>query len=216
MTEKKSIHECLQAVMAEVTQIKKGSRNSFHNYMFRGVEQVMDHVGPAFRRHGIVPLPELLKLESRDVLTKKGDTNREVTVWVRYKFMGPAGDNYSIVVPGEAQDTGASGVSKAMSVAQRIAYIQALAIPTGEADPEAAAFERGANPADKLKKEIWDEGKKRGWVLEDNTYEKLGDDFAEWSQGGQIEQADEAALKDYRDHLKPPRRMQRKPQGGAA
>lgn len=212
MTETLTIREALLAVMRDVTKIGKGGRNSFYNFSFRGVEQVMDHIGPAFRKHGIVPTPHLQSLESRDVTTKKGETMREVTVIVRYEFSGPAGDSMACVVPGEAQDAGASAVSKAMSVAQRIAYTQALAIPTGEADPEAvAAFERAAaDPMTVLKHAIWAEGKKREWVLEDDTYEALSDDFVHWSQGEvHLEHADEETLKRYLDHLRPPKRMQR-------
>lgn len=211
-TEVPTIHEALLAVMRDVTKIGKGGRNTFYNFTFRGVEQVMDHIGPAFRTHGIVPTPHLQSLESRDVTTKKGETMREVTVIVRYEFAGPAGDKMDCTVPGEAQDAGASAVSKAMSVAQRIAYTQALAIPTGEADPEAvAAFERAAaDPLTVLKHAIWAEGKSRGWVLGDDTYEALSDDFVHWAEGEvQIERADEGTLKKYLDYLRPAKRMQR-------
>lgn len=214
MNDKLSIDDALRAVMQDVTSIGKSERNSFHNFMYRGVEQVMNKVGPAFRKHGVVPKPELLKLESRDVLTKKGDTNREVTVWVRYTVTGPAGDSTSIVVPGEAQDAGASAVSKAMSVAQRIGYLQLLAIPTTGPDPESSDFQRGTDPTVALKQAIWAEGKTRGWVLEDNTYERLGEEFTTWSQGSQIEHADAPLLQEFVDFLKPPRKMQRKPAGG--
>jgi hypothetical protein len=211
-TEAVTVHNALIAVMRDVTKIGKGGRNNFYNFSFRGVEQVMDHIGPAFRKHGIVPTPHLQSLESRDVTTKKGETMREVTVIVRYEFEGPSGDKTSCTVPGEAQDAGASAVSKAMSVAQRIAYTQALAIPTGEADPEAlAAFERAAaDPLTVLKHAIWTEGKKREWILPDDTYVALSDDFAHWSQGEmEIEHADEEALKRYLDYLRPAKRMQR-------
>jgi hypothetical protein len=210
MTEPLSIHESLLAVMRDVPSIKKGGWNAFHKFNFRGVEQVMDHIGPAFRKHGVIPMPTVLSLDSRDVTTKKGELMREVTVLVRYVFKGPAGDEYECTVPGEAQDTSASAVSKAMSVAQRIAYTQALAIPTGEADPEAvAAFERAAaDPTTVLKTAIWGEAKKRGWVVGDE-YQDLADDFAAWSQGGDIHTADVIALAEYRDHLIPPRTMKR-------
>jgi hypothetical protein len=212
MTETPTVHDALMAVMRDVTKIGKGGRNTFYNFTFRGVEQVMDHIGPAFRKHGIIPTPHLQSLESRDVTTKKGETMREVTVIVRYVFEGPAGDTTECTVPGEAQDAGASAVSKAMSVAQRIAYTQALAIPTGEADPEAvAAFERASkDPVTVLKHAIWVEAKKRGWIAEDTTYEALSDDFVHWSEGEvQLENADEQTLKSYLDYLRPPKRMQR-------
>ena len=216
MNDQPTTRDALEAVMQEVRAIAKTERNSFHNFMYRGVEAVMNTVGPALRRHRIVPLPEVVRLDSRDVLTKRGDTNREVTVWVKYTFKGPAGDSEVIVVPGEAQDAGASAVSKAMAVAQRIGYLQALAIPTVGADPESTDVERGTDRTVALKQAIWAESKQRGWVLEDDTYERLGEEFSLWSQGVMLEQADAQLLQEFLDFLKPRRKMQRKPQGGAA
>lgn len=214
MTDKPSTRDALDAVMQEVLEIAKTERNNFHNFMYRGVESVMNTVGPALRRHHIVPFPEVTRLDSRDVLTKRGDTHREVTVFVRYTFKGPAGDSETIVVPGEAQDAGASAVSKAMSVAQRIGYLQVLAIPTKGADPESTDFQRGLDVLTQVKNDLWKIGKEKGWVTEDNNYQQLADEFAAWSQGVQLELADAKALQEFRDHLKPKTTMQRKPKAG--
>lgn len=215
MTEQISTRDALAAVMRDVRSIAKTERNSFHNFMYRGVESVMNAVGPALRAHGIVPFPEVTRLDSRDVLTKKGDTNREVTVWVQYTFKGPAGDSEIIVIPGEAQDAGASAVSKAMAVAQRIGYLQMLGIPTVNADPESTDVQRGTDKTVSLKKAIWAEGKSRGWVSEDDAYDRLAEEFTTWSQGLLLEQADERLLQEFLDFLKPPRKMQRTPPAGA-
>jgi hypothetical protein len=214
VTDKTTTRDALDAVMQEVLSIAKTERNSFHGFMYRGVEAVMNTIGPALRKHHIVPFPEVVRLDSRDVLTKRGDTNREVTVWVKYTFKGPAGDSEVIVVPGEAQDSGASAVSKAMAVAQRIGYLQALAIPTVGPDPESSDFERGTDKVVSLKKLIWEEGKERGWVLPDDNYERLAEEFTTWSEGLLLEQADEKLLQGFVNFLKPPRKMQRKQPGG--
>jgi hypothetical protein len=209
MSEIPSIHEALLAVMLEVTHIRKGSRHDFHKFMFRGVEQVMDHVGPAFRRHGIIPLPQVLDLQSRDVLTDKGKTMREVTLKVRYTLTGPAGDSYVVETYGEAQDAGGSAVSKAMAVAQRLAYVQALAIPTGESDPEAVNVQRASDPLLAVKVKIKAAADAKDW-----TMEQLAADYSEWSQGGDIAEADRLQLTEYLKVLQPPRKMQRRSNGG--
>lgn len=216
MTDKLTTREALVEVMRDVKSIAKKERNSFHNFVYRGVESVVNAVGPAMRAHGVLPLPEVISLESRDVLTKKGDTNREITLMVRYTFKGPAGDSESIVVPGEAQDAGASGVSKAMAVAQRIGYLQILAIPTVQQDPESDGFERGTDKTLDLKKRIWEIGQERGWVDGEGNYDQLAEEFTTWSQGVLLEQATEKLLQEFADFLKPPRKMQRRPQGGQA
>ncbi len=215
MTDAPTTRDALDAVMQEVLEIAKTARNTFHNYMYRGVEAVMNTVGPALRRHHIVPFPEVTRLDSRDVLTKKGDTHREVTVFVKYTFKGPAGDSETIVVPGEAQDSSASAVAKAMSVAQRIGYLQVLAIPTKGADPESEAFERGVDELAKVKQELWKLGQEKGWVTADNDYQQLADEFASWSQGVQLELSDAKTLQQFVDHLKPKTKMQRKPAGAS-
>jgi hypothetical protein len=214
VSDKPTTRDALDAVMQEVLEIAKTERNTFHNFLYRGVEAVMNTVGPALRRHHVVPFPEVTRLDSRDVLTKRGDTNREVTVWVKYTFKGPAGDSECIVVPGEAQDAGASAVSKAMSVAQRIGYLQTLAIPTKGADPESGDFQRGNDPLTKVKQELWQLGKDRGWVVDDN-YQQLAEEFTTWSQGLLLEMADLKSLQEFRDFLKPKVTMQRKPAGAS-
>ena len=50
------------------------------------------------------------------------------------------------MVPGESMDAGDKGTPKAMSVALRIALLQALCIPTDEPDPDTHSYERAAAP----------------------------------------------------------------------
>lgn len=200
-----NIHDALHAVMEQVTAIGKGDKNDFHKFMFRGIDRVLDAVGPAFREHRIVPMPKLLKLESRDLTTDKGKQSREVTVTVTYTFHGPAGDSISCTVPGEAADTGDKAVSKAMSVAYRTALIQALAIPTGETDPDAQTTTR-VDPLVEIKNKIMEAAKAQEWDVD-----RLAFEFSEWSQGGDIRSADLDTLKDYLRVLKPGRKMQRAP-----
>lgn len=144
MTDKPTVYEALSRVMAAVQAVKKGDRNNEQNYNFRGIDAVVNAVGPALREHGVLVTPELLEVGYRDVLTSRGKPSRECTVKVRYRFHGPAGDHLDVVVPGESMDFGDKGAAKAMSVAFRIALLQALAIPTDEPehDPDAASYER--------------------------------------------------------------------------
>lgn len=209
MTEIKSVHEALLDVRRAVGAVGKGSVNSHFNFRFRGVEEVLNAVGPALLANGVHCYPKLLSLESRDVTTKKGEKNREVTVTVEYRYVGPAGDDVPIVVPGESADSGSSAVSKAMSVALRIAHLQALQIPTAMTDPEAGSFQRVEDPTVKVKQEIWVEAEKHGWVQEDKSYDELTSDFHDWSQGGDISSAELDTLKAYLVHLRPNRKMSR-------
>jgi hypothetical protein len=142
MSDTPNIYALLSSVMSEVQTVGKTGRNTDQNYSFRGVDAVVNAVGPVLRKHKVLLLPELLDAAYRDVQTSRGKPAREVTVRVKYSFVGPAGDKIEIVVPGESMDNGDKGTAKAMSVAYRIAMLQALCIPTDEPDPDEGSFER--------------------------------------------------------------------------
>ncbi|HVM20275.1 MAG TPA: ERF family protein [Egibacteraceae bacterium] len=136
----------LSKVMEDVRAVRKGDRNQQQGYAFRGIDAVVNAVGPALRRHGVVVVPMLEEVHYRDVTTSTGKPSRECTVKVRYRFHGPAGDYIDCVTPGESMDFGDKGAPKAMSVAYRIALLQALCLPTDESDADAQTYERAPTP----------------------------------------------------------------------
>lgn len=142
MSDKPTVVEALSAAMAEVQAVGKNSRNTEQGYNFRGVDAVVNAVGPVLKKHGVIVLPEVLDASFRDVRTTKDKPARECTVRVRYRFYGPAGDYIDAVVPGESLDFSDKGAAKAMSVAYRIVLLQALCIPTDDADPDSHSVER--------------------------------------------------------------------------
>lgn len=150
MTDKPSIVAALSAVMTEVQSVRKGDRNTQQGYVFRGIDAVVNAVGPAFRNHGIVAVPLVEDVAYATVEVGKQRTlMRECTVRVRYVFHGPAGDSIECVSIGEAMDSGDKATPKAMSVAFRVALLQALCIPTDEPDADSQSYERAA-PADQV------------------------------------------------------------------
>jgi hypothetical protein len=195
-----TVVQSLLEVMREVTAIEKGDRNDFHKFLFRGIDRVINQVGPALRTHGVLILPTLHKLESRDVTTEKGKLSREVTVEVAYTFYGPEGDQLVCVVPGEAQDTGDKAVSKAMSVAFRTALIQALTIPTEQQDPDAQTYTRKPDALTAWKNKLMEEAKRREWDVD-----QLAHEFHEWSMGADIRDANADTLQKFHQHLVPPK-----------
>lgn len=139
---KPTVVEALLAVMEDVQAVGKRDRNSQQGYNFRGIDAVVNAVGPAFRKHGVIAVPAKSEARYRDVQTSTGKPSRECTVTVTYRFYGPAGDFIETEVPGESMDFGDKGAPKAMSVAYRIALLQALCIPTDEPEPDAQSYER--------------------------------------------------------------------------
>lgn len=142
MTDKPTVFAALSAVMADVQAVKKSDRNSQQNYNFRGIDAVVNAVGPKLREYGVICVPIGVATTYRDVLTTTGKPSRECTVTARYRFYGPAGDFIDTEVPGEAMDSGDKGTPKAMSVAYRTLLLQALCIPTDEADPDSQSYQR--------------------------------------------------------------------------
>jgi hypothetical protein len=146
MSEKPTVVEALSAVMEDVQAVRKDKRNEQQGYQFRGIDAVVNAVGPAFRRHHIIAVPTKSDARYRDVQTSTGKPSRECTVIVTYRFYGPAGDFIECEVPGESMDFGDKGAPKAMSVAYRIALLQALCIPTDEPDADSQSYERAPQP----------------------------------------------------------------------
>ena len=140
------VHAALSAVMGDVQAVRKGDRNEAQGFRFRGVDAVVNAVGPALRTHGVIVLPRVLARHTETYQTSKGATMRNVAVEVEFTFVGPDGSTLTCSALGEAADAGDKATPKAHSVAFRTALLQALCIPTDEPDPDASTHERSAAP----------------------------------------------------------------------
>lgn len=141
-----TIYELMGRVMAAVGPIAKGERNTQQNFNFRGIDSVVNVVGPVLRDHGVIMVPEAGE-PTVDHYTSKGGANMtHVLLPVTFHFYGPAGDSLSCHVIGEASDAGDKVMSKAHAVAWRVAMLEVFAIPTDDPDPDAASHERAPEP----------------------------------------------------------------------
>ena len=137
-----TVVEALSRVMRDVQSISKDSRNTQQNFNFRGVDAVVNAVGPVLREHGVVVVPVEANFEDERYNTKSGTAMRGVTVTIRFRFYGPKGDYIDACAMGEASDAGDKSIPKAHSVAYRTLLLQALCIPTDEPDPDAETHQR--------------------------------------------------------------------------
>lgn len=144
MAEQLTVHQALSKVMAEVQAVRKSSKNQAQRFNFRGIDAVMNAVGPALRKHGVTILPEDVEVHRSNGTTANGKQTAEVVVKVTYRVYGPAGDSIHGKVAAEAMDFGDKAIAKAMSVAYRTFLLQALTIPTDEPDPDSESYERWA------------------------------------------------------------------------
>ncbi len=185
----------LAQVMAAVRAVGKHDYNQGQKFNFRGIDAVLNAVGPALRDVGIVPLPVYDKPEVTYVESKDGKRQTHAIIGVQFAFLGPAGDCETVKVYGEAMDTGDKAISKASSVAFRTALIQTLALPTDEPDPDASTYDIAPAPDDDspsvLRARIAEVVQAKGWTLED-----AGSDFKARMKTD-IREADSDTLREY-------------------
>ena len=141
-----SVYEAWNDVMRDVQAISKDSRNTQQGFNFRGVDAVMNAVGPALREHGVTVVPTSVESKHRDFNTKSGTLMHEAIVTVGYAIIGPDGGIIPGAAIGEAADAGDKATPKAMSVAYRTFLLQALTIPTDEPDPDEHVTDRTETP----------------------------------------------------------------------
>ena len=145
MTETPNVQTAWAAVMADVQGLGKNQRvdSGPARFNFRGVDDVMNAVGPVLRKHGVSVVPTAVTATPENVTTRNGAVMRNVTVFVQYAIHGPAGDTMPGAAAGEAADSGDKATPKAMSVAFRTFLLQSLCLPTDEVDPDQHQYERG-------------------------------------------------------------------------
>jgi hypothetical protein len=145
------VHVAWSRVMGDVQFIAKSRMTETGaRYSYRGIDDVMNTVGPVLRRHGVMVMPCGTRPEYITINTKSGSAMNYCRTIARFAVIGPRGD----VLPvegeaiGEGFDSGDKSGSKAGSVALRTFYVQALAIPTNQPamDPEYGVQHEIAGP----------------------------------------------------------------------
>lgn len=141
-----TVYEAWNAVMADVQGIRKGERNQHQGFSFRGIDSVLNTVGPALRAHNVTVVPTAEHIDTERYQTAKGGLMQGVIVRVSFTVYGPDGDHFTGSAFGQAADAGDKAVSKAHSVAYRTFLLQALTVPTDEPDPDMEVHQRAATP----------------------------------------------------------------------
>ncbi|MFI6819760.1 ERF family protein [Micromonospora sp. NPDC050187] len=140
-----AVHVAWARVMRDVKSIAKSARaeikteKSSYRFNFRGIDMVLNAVGPALRRHGVMVIP--VKTEATYGTSGR---MRDVQVRVTYEIRGPLGDVIIAQSVGEGLDTGERGTTKALTTAYRNFLTTALTIPTEDpkVDPDRVNLER--------------------------------------------------------------------------
>lgn len=137
--------EVIRNVMTDVQGLAKRERNTTGSgFNFRGIDAVLNAVGPALRAHGgfIVPVVDSTSYDT--ATTAKGSLMNIARVTVTYAVHGQTGDPILGSVSAEAFDSGDKATAKAHSVAYRTFLLQLLCLPTDEPDPDSFSYEASA------------------------------------------------------------------------
>lgn len=136
------IYGAISRVMEEVGAVGKNQRNSQQNFMYRGIDAVMNALNPALIKHKVFIVPEILEEQREERQTKNGANLIYSICKIKYTFFTEDGSRISAVVIGEGMDSGDKATNKAMSIAYKYACFQVFCIPTEEMlDPDAESHE---------------------------------------------------------------------------
>lgn len=196
-----TIYKALNAVMLAVKSVGKDGFNDQGRYKFRGIDGVVNAVGPALRDAGVFVVPDVRSYEYGSVVVGSKRTEMgHARVVVAYTFYGPAGDSVVTSAAGEAFDSGDKATAKAMSVAFRTALLQSLALPTDDPDPDSQSYERSPAPekseADIARDELRMFCAEQNLVLTD-----VAETFANRHEGLSLRAADAETVRAYQASL---------------
>jgi len=133
--------QAILAVMNEVQAVGKNDRNQAQGFNFRGIDAVVNAVGPALRKHGAFVVPTILDSVTDVVQTNNGKSANYVRLHVQFDVYAEAGAPVTGSVYAESMDHGDKAAPKAMSVALRTFLLQLLCLPTNEPDPDSHSYE---------------------------------------------------------------------------
>lgn len=150
------VYTKIASVMAEMAKIGigKDKKNTQQNFMYRGVDDVMNALAPVLSRAGLVILPRVTKREVTERQSKSGGALFYVALEVEFDFVAAEDGSKHTVGPmiGEAMDSGDKASNKAMAVAYKYACFQAFCIPTEVVEDPDAEVHNVLTPAQALGK----------------------------------------------------------------
>ena len=126
------IHEQIPKVMASIGAIGKDRKNPQQGYQFRGIDDLYNACNSALSEHGVFAVPTVENISREERTTKSGGALIYTILTMRYTFYASDGSYFEATTIGEAMDSGDKSCNKAMSAAQKYAFLQVFSIPTEE------------------------------------------------------------------------------------
>lgn len=126
------IYKAIIGVMQDIGAVGKNSKNVQQNFMFRGIDAVMNALNPALIKNKVFAVPEMLEQQREERTTKNGANLIYSICKMQYTFYTEDGSNVQAIVTGEGMDSGDKATNKAMAIAYKYACFQVFCIPTEE------------------------------------------------------------------------------------
>lgn len=142
-----SVQQAIAQVIAEMPAVGKDQRNEQQNFSYRGIDDVLAALKPCVGRAGVVIVPTVEHRETSERPTRSGGILFVVTLGIRYRIYGPAGDFLEAFVWGEGTDSGDKATQKAMTGAYKYLLFELFCV-AGQAEGDADATHPGETVKD--------------------------------------------------------------------
>lgn len=140
MADTAKIYSAINSVMGEIGAIGKEKRSQ-QGFNYRGVDDVMNVLAPAFIKNKLFVVPEVLEQSREERSSARGGMLIYSICKIKYTFYAEDGSHVEVVTIGEGMDSGDKATNKAMSIAFKYACFQIFCIPTEEmVDPDAEGY----------------------------------------------------------------------------
>lgn len=141
----RTIFKALSAVQSALADqgISKDSTNSFDNYKYRGIDQVLNALAPILAKEGVLIMPTVTAHAITKITTSQNKPMNHAVVTVDYTLYDVKGDSIVHTAVGECMDRGDKAINKAMSAAFKYFLFQAFCIPLQGQDADSESVELG-------------------------------------------------------------------------
>lgn len=149
-----NIYQSITKIMEEVPSIGKNQKNKTQNFMYRGIDDVMNALQPLLAKYKVFIVPEILEQTREERTTKNGSGLIYSICKIKYKFYAEDGSSIEAITIGEGMDSGDKATNKAMAIAMKYVLFQVFCIPTEEMkDPDSETPEP-STPKKTVKKDL--------------------------------------------------------------
>lgn len=136
MEEERMLVKKLAKIMGNIGAVPQTGWNNFNKYNYTTEADVQSITKNKMADENLIVIPHLVESKTREVKTRKGNTEYVFQgTWDFIIMDGDSGEEVTVRVTGEGQDSGDKGPFKALTGAHKYALMKLFQISTGD-DPE--------------------------------------------------------------------------------